>query len=452
MGKGLNENLGWWLAVWVFNITLIVYLRLRQKNPGCGLVVAYVANLSILHWLGACLYVLPWYTDLLGDEIIVLEGFRLAVYAQIAIGIGSSLLAPLLMRVLGTPKPTNVTLDASQFRLAHLYMGIGLLCYFLLIPLVGSIPTVSAITSAGWKLLVIGVCLALWKAWHEKHRERFLFWFALSFIGLPMLTILTQGFLGYGAAAALAIIVFAGTFVRPRWGVLLAGIAIAYLGISFYVTYMRDRIDIRESVWGGEAVENRVGQMLTTVKSFEWFNPHNDDHLFLVDMRLNQNHLVGASVEYLRSGSKDFARGKTLWQAFLSLIPRILWPEKTVFAGSGQIVSDYTGIQFAEGTSVGVGQVMEFYINFGEIGVLLGFLAMGTVLAFLDTLAGRHLIQGDWKGFAYWYLPGLSLAEVGGSLVEIFSSAAAAVLVVYLVNRYILPRVRRRSTLLAATS
>jgi len=133
----------------------------------------------------------------------------------------------------------------------------------------------------------------------------------------------------------------------------------------------------------------------------------------------------------------DFARGDTLWQALTALIPRALWPDKPTVAGSGSLVSEYTGIQFAAGTSVGIGQVMEFYVNFGTMGVVIGFLILGLIVTICDTCASERLGSGDLHGFVMWYMPGLSLLQVGGSLAEITSSVAASVFVAFLVNKYL---------------
>ena len=133
----------------------------------------------------------------------------------------------------------------------------------------------------------------------------------------------------------------------------------------------------------------------------------------------------------------DFARGETFWQALIALIPRALWPDKPGVAGSGNLVSEYTGIQFAAGTSVGIGQVMEFYINFGTFGVVFGFIIFGLVVTICDTCAGERLASGDLYGFVLWYMPGLSMLQVGGSLAEITSSVAASVFVALMVNKYL---------------
>src|SRR5262249_54238189 len=140
-------------------------------------------------------------------------------------------------------------------------------------------------------------------------------------------------------------------------------------------------------------------------------------------------------VSFLGSGAQDFARGDTLWEALLALVPRVVWPDKPIVAGSGNLVTTYTGISFSEGTSVGIGQVMEFYVNFGDIGVILGFLIMGTIITIMDWSAYQSLKQGDWERFVFWYLPGLSFLQVGGSLVGVTAGAASAAVLSLLLRR-----------------
>jgi hypothetical protein len=133
--------------------------------------------------------------------------------------------------------------------------------------------------------------------------------------------------------------------------------------------------------------------------------------------------------------TQNFARGDTLWDALLALIPRAIWPDKPITAGSGNLASRYTGIDFASGTSVGVGQVMEFYLNFGTPGVVIGFMIMGVLVTSFDWQAAERLARNDLHGFVLWFLPGIALLQVGGQLVEITASAAASLVVALLVNR-----------------
>jgi hypothetical protein len=87
---------------------------------------------------------------------------------------------------------------------------------------------------------------------------------------------------------------------------------------------------------------------------------------------------------------------------------------------------------------------MEFYVNFGDAGVVLGFLVIGTIITIVDWSAYQHLKQGDWERFLFWYLPGLSLLQVGGSLVEVTASAASAAVLSLLLHRYWMRRTVRR--------
>jgi putative effector of murein hydrolase LrgA (UPF0299 family) len=86
---------------------------------------------------------------------------------------------------------------------------------------------------------------------------------------------------------------------------------------------------------------------------------------------------------------------------------------------------------------VGVGQVMEFYLNFGTPGVVIGFIIMGVIITALDWQAAERLARSDLHGFVLWFLPGIALLQVNGQLVEMTASAAASLVVALLVNRYL---------------
>ncbi len=53
----------------------------------------------------------------------------------------------------------------------------------------------------------------------------------------------------------------------------------------------------------------------------------------------------------------------------------------------------------------------------------------------VDVAAGQRLVRSDWQGFNRWYVPGLALLQVGGSLLEGTSSAAAGLLMALLLNQ-----------------
>ena len=424
------------LILWVITVIVVIAVRLRWHQRGTGLVLAYMANLWLIHWPAALTYLNPITAGADSDRVIL--GFHYSTLGVIGYAAGALALAPLVVRVLDPPRSHTEYAERRipDARLPWTYVLIGITSYLVLNPLLGGIPTVSAIVVSTAQLIIAGLCLALWYYWFSGQRKRFLY--ALLMVGmLPMGTILMQGFLGYGASALITIVAFVATFYRPRWRLFVFGGLIAYIGFSFYVTYMRDRTDLRTSVWGRETMGNRVAELSETVSGIEWFDPANPTHILRITGRLNQNYLVGASVERMEGGHNDFAKGETVGHAFLSLIPRALWPDKPIRAGSPDIVTRYTGITFGRNTSVGIGQVMEFYINFGAAGVMIGFVILGLAIAVLDTWAAQRLWAGDWLQFTAWYLTGLAMIQAGGSLIEVVSSAGAAMLGVLFVNRYI---------------
>jgi hypothetical protein len=108
------------------------------------------------------------------------------------------------------------------------------------------------------------------------------------------------------------------------------------------------------------------------------------------------------------------------------LVPRAFWPEKPVYAGSPQIVSKMTGLQLSRDTSFGVGNVMEFQINFGIPGVVVGFVVLGWLIGMLDLKAAVAERRGELGKVILFFLPCVALIQPNGSLVELFSGAAAA--------------------------
>jgi len=420
-----------WLGLWLAGLAVIAWTY-RETTAGVGLVLAYALQLWVIHWLAGSIYVLPWY---LPPTPILLAGLKVSTYAILGFAFGSSVLAPLLNRRKGAEEPSGPAGDGPMLIdpwLVRAYLVVGIAAYFVQ-PIVRSIPTVGALTSVGSNLLLVAFAMECWNSL-QSPRQSIWRWIILSAL-LPFVTIITEGFLSYGFAAMLTVFAFVASIYRPRWKVIAWGLVVSYLALSVYVTYMRDRHAIRAAVWGQESYGTRLAEMKNTFSDFELLDLGRIEHLQRIDDRLNQNGLVGAAVDYLDTHPGEFGRGETLWDALLSPIPRALWPDKPIAAGSGDLVSRFTGIKFAEGTSVGIGHVMEWYVNFGGIAVVLGSMFVGLVLALIDRAAAHKLQTGDWGGFALLYLPALSVLQVGGSLVEAVSGACTGLLIGLAIHR-----------------
>jgi hypothetical protein len=84
-------------------------------------------------------------------------------------------------------------------------------------------------------------------------------------------------------------------------------------------------------------------------------------------------------------------------------------------------------LQCGEGTRVGAGQVLEFYVNFGVAGIIVGFLALGWLLMRLDIGVMGALRRGDQRAFLLYALPGFALLQPGGNLLAIVVAVVAAI-------------------------
>jgi len=405
-----------------------------RRVESTGLPLCYILSLAMIHWLGALIHLLPleWRSR---PDPYTLIGFEQAFFATVALAVGAFVIAPFILRILFDNKNTPVVRSRhANESLPYIYMGIGIVSFAILAPALRSVPSIYAASVAGVYLAVVGLCLACWSAYIQRRYMKLCAWM-LAVCLIPILTIVTLGFVGYGSAAALLVLTFVITFYKPRWHAVIAFGLIGFLGLSLFVTYFRDRPQIRAKVWGGADYVDRISTVSASFGKFEFVDLQNPRHLNSIDSRLNQNYLVGRVVRTIESGQEQFAYGGTVYEGLLAMVPRIMWPDKPVAAGSGNTVSRYARMSFDQSTSVGIGHVMEFYINFGTLGVISGFLLMGTVIRILDIKAAFHLYRGNWQGFMSWFLPAISLLMVGGSFVDMFGSLAASIVLVIVVNR-----------------
>ena len=416
------------LAAWI--VVLVPLFIAGWRSRSVGLVAAFCFQMWMFYWLGAALHALPW-SELDEDEAVLL-GFQQGTYAMAAFAAGALLLGPGLGKtILGRIRPEPA--GAIDFSVPRRYTICGLVAYFVLAPTIGSIPGMNAIPACASQLVVVGCCLQCWLAWHLKGRAAMLRSLGPALL-IPLVILMRQGFMSYGVLTMSIILLFIAQFCRPRWVIAAVLLVSAYPGLTVYVNYMRDRNDIRAAVWGGAELTGRMARIWQTAATMEWFNPKDSGHLERIDGRLNQATLVGEAVDNL-SQTGDFAHGSTIRDALLAFIPRLIWPGKPQTGGSGDLASRFTGREFAVGTSIGIGPVLEFYGNFGTWGVVVGFVFLGMLIRGLDICAGTALWNASWGQFALFYLIGISCLNVAGSLVEVSAGSAASFVVATAVRK-----------------
>ncbi len=402
--------------VFVCLATFLWLLQLiRRDRVSLGLPIAYLYSLLLIHVPGALAHIVS--RDFLVNSDLVEIGMRFASLGSVCFVAGVWLARS------STPRmPVRQEADRDQFWWFCLLGGWS--CIYGLSPLY-EIPSISAAVDKGGGIWMLGVMLGLRAAVQRGDRKRIAIWFGVLMV-YPILMLLLGGFLSYGSVAIIIVCSALTISTRSYWRVVIGITVFVFLSLSIFVNYFQHRDDIRDQVWGGAPLEARIDSVIDTVREFEWLDPTNRAQLNAIDKRLNQNYFVGLAAQRIQQGQVDYLDGDSIWEGLQSLVPRAFWPEKPVFAGSPRIVSKMTGLRLSPTTSFGVGNVMEFEINFGIPGVIIGFFLLGWLIGTLDLRAAVAEGRGDLGGMILFFLPGVALIQPNGSLVELFSGSAAA--------------------------
>ncbi len=388
---------------------------LRRGRLSLGLPIAYLYSLLLIHVPGAFTRIVG--RDIFPDSDLIEIAMRFTALGAICF------VAGVWLARFSTPSiPFRTEADRHHFSWFCLLGGWS--CVYGLTPLY-TIPSVSAAVDKAGGIWMLGVMLGLRAACQRHDGKRIGMWLALLLV-YPILMLLLGGFLSYGSAAIIVVCAVLSVSTRSYWRVVVGITCFTFLSLSIFVNYFQHRDDIRDRVWGGAPMEERIDSVVETFKEFEWLDPTNQKHLIAIDKRLNQNYFAGLAAQRIQQGQVNYLMGDSVLEGLLALVPRALWPEKPVFAGSPQIVSKMTGLPLSPTTSFGVGNVMEFQINFGIPGVVIGFLVLGWLIGTLDLKASLAEGRGDLGGVILFFLPCVALIQPNGSLVDLFSGAAAA--------------------------
>jgi hypothetical protein len=323
----------------------------------------------------------------------------------------------------------------------HTLLILGTMFFVIVYPIASRLPSGASLSTAGAYMVISGICLLFLKAKLEHRVMKWGQFFGASVV-IPMATLMAWGFLGQAITALIVVTAFVIQFWRPQRRWVLALIPLLWLALSFYVTYMEARKSIRDVVWSNSGYATRVEHIVREFSDFKFFDPTDIADLHWIDMRLNQNVLVGQAVEYMGAGFVPFAKGETLVLAAVAWIPRAIWIGKPVTAGSGNIVAKYTGRDFAFGTSIGVGPILELYLNFGSWGVFVGMAVVGGALRFVDTEAANYLYGGNVWRFARYHILGMTLVHPQGNFAEIVGGLAGAFVLLFGCERSGISRLR----------
>jgi hypothetical protein len=391
---------------------------LRSDSASLGLPIAYLFSLLLIHVPGA-------YVHFGGDsDTFTPIGIMFTAIASVSF-LGGAWAVRLFSRTGGEPVVTGS--DARRFSLFAL---IGGWFFTFALSSLHSISSLGAAVDKAAAVWMLGVMLGLRSA--VRHSNLILVGMWLGALAVyPLVMLLLGGFLSYGSAAAIIVVSILTISIKKWWKVVIGMIVCVYLGLTLFVNYYAERSEIRREVWGGAPLEDRIDRTLGIYRNFKWFDSSDYQHGKALDERLNQNYFAGLAAERIEQGSVDYLNGRSLWEGLIALVPRALWPDKPVTSGSPKIVSEMTGLTLNEDTSWGVGNVMELQINFGIPGLVVGFFLLGFLLRALDRYVAVSLSRADFGRACLGFLPAVALIQPNGSLVELTSGSAAALVGAY---------------------
>lgn len=421
------------LTVWIFVVAVLGLHYWRKREYSAGVVLTYVALFSGSHAMQGAVYAMPWYTPRY-EPALIFAGFVQSTIGLISLAVATMVIVPIVRQAIrksrsSLPQTSPMPIDEPQSssRLPMFYIATGLIAYFILTPIFSSVPTLSAFVSGLYRLFHIGLALAFWQAFTAPKRNSLRL---LVLIGLtifwPVVTITNEGFLGYGLWPTVFIFILVILRQRrPLLPLVLLPVTL-YLGLSLIVTYYGERPVIRGVVWGGSEFETRVNTLIQVIENnTRAFNIYDGQQLSYIDERLGLNRLVGLGIRRLDTGINQYAGGQTILDAALMIIPRAIWPEKPIELGGQAMVNLYTGVYMYGDTSVALGQVLEFYVNFGILGVVAGFIVFGLLLAAVDQGSARAVRTGNYYSAALWLIPAFGLLLPENSLIAVVGGSVS---------------------------
>ncbi len=418
------------LAILLWPICFAVLLRQAWwgRRPVTGLMLMHWANLSFLHLLAGVLNLLPWHHP--PHQAQTIRGFGLTAYAMAGFLIGHVVAARLTP---ARPLPRSARVPDLALRgTLWACVGIGISLYLIISGMLMFLPSSMAILGNGLFLTTACLCL-LWYILDRSGRKQEAWTLAISTaVTLPLVTMIGKGFLGHGAGAAVTMSLFIAVYYRPRYVVVVGAVVALFVGLTLTSAYLASRSVIRSSVWGGREFGERMSAAAEALQEhWNWFDLSDPLQLKFIEMRLNQNIYVGLARNRIESGQVAFADGETISDALLAMIPRAVWRDKPSYAGSGNLVSRFAGIYVPIGTSFGIGNVMEMYVNYGEVGVLVGFIILGGILTWLDLASGQYLYLGNYRGFLLLFMIGQIIVLSAGNVLAEVPPAVIGLLILW---------------------
>lgn len=214
----------------------------------------------------------------------------------------------------------------------------------------------------------------------------------------------------------------------------------------FITLYQGIKADYREFVWGKELSTGHKIALLsdllnpeTIVAAFDT-DIENNESLIQTMHRLNQGWQTSKVIKHVPS-RVDYQYGEEFFNdVFSSILPRALWANKRI-VNDYQRFNHYTGYSLNSSTSMSMGVVGDFYLNFGKIGTVIVLFLFGFFISkvnsfFISKYVTSNPINLIWLPFIFSYL-----MRPGNEFYMVLNHLIKSVFVLFFVFNIVYPRI-----------
>ncbi len=419
-------------VAWLGTVIFATRQLIRSPEGSVGLPIAFLFSTTFLY-CGAFAYAVPGYTHLRGGGDLYLQAYHFTE-ATVLSGATTSLLGivgftvgcllPWRPERRLPPSPARAELSPTYRNQLMTTLGLLALLGFVLNSVSIPLPLVQAVGQVLRNVAIAFVCLGAALAVMEDGRP-YGRWILLGAL-IPAAYLVIWGFTSYGF---LTLSVFAGfglaLLSKRRWGALrLAAIGggLSYALLSLFVAWMSFRDELRRVLWSNAGVGERLIAIYQAFSKTVLLSPTNFASLDLLNTRLSQCIFVGKAVELHAANPSLRQNGKTLVTALFAFVPRFMWPDKPTM-NDNIFLSQNTGLIFSSTAAFGTGPVFEFFVNFGNLGVFIGFILLGVALQSIDKAAFTALKERRLLDYVRWFVVGLAFVAPLTSFFFIVNTA-----------------------------
>jgi hypothetical protein len=432
----------WALASATMTVVMIVKLG-RNRGGSCGLPLAYILNLMAMH-VGALVYLVRGYSHSTSPYLASQQFTESTVLLGLeATGIG--MMAFMLGCFNASPLIPSLRLQTNQvFPIkTTIYTLLGISFATLFIPLVITVPVALSAIMSAFRSGALTACAIGFSVYIFNRRYIWASRYLILSSILPIFYLLAWGFASYGLIFSLTFFAFCISCFNVGYKKILASLPVTalvlYVASSVYVLYMLNRHDLREVLWSAAGVSERVSIVGSIGQKLKPFDPWDDSHLHMINMRLNHNIFIGKVIENVESKNVELQHGTTLAMAVVAWIPRFVWHDKPA-TGGNELLAEYTGLKFSRTTTMATGQIFELFINFGRIGIFIGMFIFGIVVRYFDVRCRQSLLEKNYGKFIKYHLVGMALILPSGLIFFMVTAVAASWVGGDAIERFIVAR------------